>query len=378
MKVEFYKHNLELEDIKNVVEALRQPMLTTGKYVTEFENKFSEYIGLPYTIGLNSCTAALHLALLAYDVRQGDEVITTPMTFIATANAIRMVGAKPVFVDVEPDTGNIDADLIEDAVTSKTKAIIPVHYLGQMCDMIKIRQIANKYKLVIIEDSAHAVSAIRDGIRVGKLGDVACFSTYTTKELCSGEGGMLCTVDNKIANKVRMLRLHGMTNGAEDRYSKRYEHYDMEMLGWKYNMDNIHASLLVNQIDRIERLWKRREWICQRYEGAFGEMEKIGLLRVLPNSKSSRHLFTILVNKRDEFMGELQDKGIGVAVNYRPVHLMKYYKDYYGYKKGKYPVSEWIGERTISLPMYSKMDDKEVVYVIQSVIGIAKRLYLTT
>jgi len=369
MKIEFYKHTITQKDIANAVEVMNSLFLTTGETVAEFERRFSQYLGLKYTVGVTSCTAALHLSLLAYGIGLGDEVITTPMTFIATANSIIYAGATPVFIDVEPDTANINVDLIESAITSRTKAILPVHLYGQMCDMKMIRQIADRHHLIVIEDAAHAIEASRDGIRPGQLGDAACFSFYATKNITSGEGGAVSTNNEEIAEKLKKLRLHGMSKGAAERYSKRYEHWDMEMLGWKCNMSNIQAALLLNQLERIEQNWQRREDICRLYEEAFMDDPQLACLKVLPNSKSARHMFTILVppEKRDSTLWQLQARGIGVAVNYRSLHLLSYYRKTYGYKRGMFSVAEKIGDSTITLPLYPKLTDKEVQYVIQTV-----------
>ena len=369
MKVEFYKHTIGQEDIDNAAKVLNSLFLTTGETVEEFEKKFSQYLGCKCTVGVTSCTAALHLSLLGYGIGPGDEVITTPMTFIATANAVIFTGATPVFVDVEPETGNINADLIEGAITSRTKAILPVHLYGQMCDMKRLREIADKHHLVIIEDAAHAIEASRDGIRPGELGDAACFSFYTTKSITSGEGGAVSTNNRETAERLKKLRLHGMSKGAAERYAKRYEHWDMEMLGWKYNMDNIHAALLLNQLENIEKYLQRREEICRSYEEAFRNSQRVACLRVLPNSRSARHMFTILVppEKRDSVLWQLQKKGIGVAVNYRAIHLLTFYRQTYGYRNGMFPVAERIGDSTITLPLYPKLTDEEAWYVIEAV-----------
>ena len=369
MKIEFYKHNISQQDIDNVVEVMNSLFLTTGETVEEFERKFSQYLGLKYTVGVTSCTAALHLSLLACGIKPGDEVITTPMTFIATANSVIHAGATPVFVDVEPETANINADLIEGAITPKTKAILPVHLYGQMCDMRKIRKIADKHHLAVIEDAAHAIEASRDGIRPGELGDAVCFSFYATKNITSGEGGAASTNNEEIAEKLKKLRLHGMSKGAADRYSKRYEHWDMEMLGWKCNMSNIQAALLLNQLENIEKRWQRREQICQMYEEDFKEDSGVTCLKVLPNSKSARHVFTILVPppKRDKTLWQLQERGIGVAVNFRAIHLLTFYRQTFGCRRGMYPMAEKIGDSTITLPLYPKLTDEEIRYVIQTV-----------
>jgi dTDP-4-amino-4,6-dideoxygalactose transaminase len=369
MQIEFYKHNVDQQDIDNVVKVLNSLFLTHGKVVEDFENRFSQYLECKYTIGVNSCTAALHLALLAHGISAGDEVITTPMTFIASANAILHAEATPVFVDVEPDTGNLDANLIEKAITPRTKAILPVHLYGQMCDMKKIKDIADRHGLVIIEDAAHCIEGIRDGIRPGMLGDAACFSYYATKNITSGEGGAVSTNNERIAEIIGKLRLHGMSKGASERYSKRYEHWDMEMLGWKYNMNNIQAAMLLGQLESIEKNWQRREEICRRYEAAFRRNPAITCLQVLPNSKSARHLFTILVDtkKRDLILRRMQEKEIGVAINFRAIHLLAYYRHKYGFTRGMFPAAEKIGDSTITLPLYPKLREEEIDYVIKSV-----------
>ena len=369
MRVEFFRHSVSQRDIDCVVGVLNSLFLTTGEVVAEFEDRFSHYLGCRYTVGVTSCTAALHLALLASDVGPGDEVITTPMTFIASANAVLYAGAKPVFVDVERETGNINAALIEGAVTPRTKAVLPVHLYGQMCDMRSIRKIADKHHLAVIEDSAHAIEAARDGVKPGQLGDAACFSFYATKNITSGEGGAVVTNSEDMAEKLKKLRLHGMSKGASDRYSKRYEHWDMEMLGWKYNMSNIQAALLLNQLERIEDNWQRRESICRTYEDAFESNPHISLPEVLPDSKSARHLFTIQVSpdRRDDVLRQLQERGVGVAVNFRAVHLLTFYRQTFGYKRGMFAVAERIGDSTITLPLYPKLTDEEVRYVTQMV-----------
>lgn len=372
-KIEFYKHSISQKDIDNVVKVLNSLFLTTGETVKEFEEKFSQYLGCKYTVGVTSCTAALHLSLLAYGVGSGDEVITTPMTFIATANSIIHAGATPVFVDVEPETGNINANLIEGAITSRTKAILPVHLYGQMCDMKRIRELADKYHLLVIEDAAHAIEASREGVKPGELGDAACFSFYATKNITSGEGGAISTNNEEIAEKLKKLRLHGMSEGAAERYSRKYEHWDMEMLGWKFNMSNIQAALLLNQLENIEKYWQRREEICQMYEEAFKGNPEVACLRILPDSKSARHMFTILVSpqKRDRILWRLQEKGVGVAVHYRAIHLLTYYRQTYRYKRGLFPIAEKIGDSTITIPLYPKLSSAEVQYIIHTVTEVA-------
>ncbi len=374
MRIEFYKHNIDESDISRLVDVLRSIFLTTGDVVKSFEDKLAIYLGSKNVVGITSCTAALHLCLLAWEIGEGDEVITTPMSFCATANAILHAGATPVFVDVEEETGNINSELIEDVITEKTKAIMPVHLYGQLCNMQKIHEIAEKYKLVVIEDAAHAIEAQRDGVKPGNLSDCVCFSFYATKNITSGEGGAVSTNDTEKANLLNMLRLHGIDKSAIDRYTKLYQHWDMSVLGWKYNMDNIQASLLVGQLERIDKIWERRNYIWNLYEEKLSDIKGIEILKTVANSRHARHLFTILVTgkKRDSVLISLQEKGVGVAVNYRPIHLLKYYRDSFGFKEGDFPVAEKIGERTISLPLYPSLKDIEVDYIVKSLQDILK------
>lgn len=369
MKVPFYLHNLEESDIERIDNVLRSPFLTTGKVTGEFETKFAAYLEIDHVVGLTSCTMALFLALKTLGVGPGDEAITTPISFVATANTIMHAGAVPVFVDVEKETGNIDASKIEAAITERTKAIVPVHLYGQMADMKAIQAIAKKYGLLVVEDAAHAVESSRDGYRSGHLGDAAAFSFYATKNLTCGEGGALATTDADLAENLKKMRLHGMTKNAADRYhAKRYEHYDVEMLGYKCNMDNLHAALLVEQLDRLDSLNSRRQAICERYESVLGDINAVDFPKVLPGSKSARHLFTIWVDpqRRDDILWKLQEREIGVAVNFRAIHLMKLYRERFGYAEGSYPNAESISQRTITLPLYPKMSDEQVDYVLQA------------
>ena len=374
MKVDFFKHNINRRDIANAGRILNSIFLTTGATVSEFEEGLASYMRARYAVGVTSCTAALHLGLLAYGIGRGDEVITTPMTFCATSNSVLHAGATPVFVDAEPETGNIDTGLIEKKITRKTRAIMPVHLYGHMCDMKKIRALADKYKLIVIEDAAHAIEAERDSVKPGEVGDAACFSFYATKNITCGEGGAITTNSAKTADLLRMLRLHGIDRSAIDRYTKIYQHWDMPVLGWKYNMDNIQAALLTGQLQRIDGLWKKRDRLWSVYEDAISDIRGINILKTLPGSKHARHLFTILVNpvKRDAVLHELQKRTIGVAVNYRPVHLLSYYRKEFGYKEGDFPIAEDIGARTISLPLYPKLKKAEIDYVIKAVIDTIK------
>jgi len=369
MKIDFFKHNIGTKEKRDLCQVLDSIFLTTGDAVREFEKKDSKYIDRKYTIGLMSCTSALHLSMLAYGIGPGDEVITTPMTFVATATSIMHAGAKPVFVDVEPETGNLDADLIERALTNRTRAILPVHLSGNLCDMSKIKGIARKHNLVVIEDAAHAIEAQRDGYKAGELADAVCFSFYATKSITCGEGGAVSLNNKGKSDLIRKLSLHGINRGAADRYVGKYRHWEMNMLGWKCNMSNIQASLLLNQLANIEKCRAKRDEIARKYEVAFSDARGIRFPRVPKNSKSGRHLFTIWVDpkERDEALHYLQRKGIGAAVNYRAIHTLDYFKKTLGYHIGDFPVAEMIGDSTISLPLYPKLSVKETDYIIKSV-----------
>jgi dTDP-4-amino-4,6-dideoxygalactose transaminase len=301
-------------------------------------------------------------------------VITTPMTFIATSTAIIEAGAKPVFVDVEPDTGNLNASLIEAAITPRTKAIIPVHLYGQMCDMRAIRKVADKHGLFVIEDAAHCVEGMRDGIRPGELGDTACFSFYATKTLTCGEGGALVTDRDALVEKLRLLHHHGMTKTAADRHREGYQHWDMTVLGWKYNMDNIHAALLLPQLERLEENWHRRETVAQWYVQRLKECSGLSFISSKPGVRHARHLFPVWIGngRRDGIIQGLQREGVGVVVNYRAIHLLTYFRETFGFRAGVFPHAERIGNETISLPFYPAMSEKQVVVVSETLTRLLK------
>lgn len=368
-KIEFFRHNISLQDKNECLKILDSIFLTTGEIVKQFEQKFANYVKAKYAIGLSSCTDALFLALKFLGIGPCDEVITTVLSFAATSNVIEYCGAKPIFVDVEPNTGNINADLIEQAITPKTKAIVVVHLYGQMCDMKRIRKIADKYGLKIVEDAAHCIGGVRDGILVGQFGDFACYSFHAIKTITSGEGGMITTNDKNAYEWLIKARLHGMSKNAADRYTKRYEHNDMEFLGYKCNMTNIAASLLIHQLDRVNIYLKKKERIAEIYNRGFSKNKAIKIPQTLPNSIHARFLYTIWVNpkKRDWIINELQEKGIGIGVHFLPIHFLTYYKKKYGYRQGDFPLAEKIGAATISLPFYPKLTRQELRYIIKVV-----------
>lgn len=368
-KIEFYRHNLNKDDKDECLKVLDSLFLSTGLKVKEFEHNFARYLGSNYSIGVSSCTDALFLCLKYLGIKEGDEVITTPMTFMATSNTVIYCGAKPVFVDVEPTTGNIDPNLIEKAITSRTKAIIPVHLYGQMCDMKKINAIAKKYKLKVIEDAAHCIEGKRDGIRVGELSDFACFSFYAIKTITSGEGGMITTNNKNAYEWLVKARLHGMNKNAIDRYVGHFQPFEMEFLGYKANMTNIQAALLLHQLARIEKLYRRREEIAEIYDNSFGKNKNIKIIPKVKDSKHARFLYTIQVDprKRGEYITKIENAGISIAVHFKPVHLLSYYKNTFGFKEGDFPIAERIGSSTISIPFYPLLTKEETDYIVSTI-----------
>jgi UDP-4-amino-4-deoxy-L-arabinose-oxoglutarate aminotransferase len=365
--IQFYRHDLGEKELASVKRALDGVFLTAGPLTKRFEEEFADYLHCQRVVGTYSCTTALFLCLKALDIGPGDEVITTPMTFIASANAVLEAGATPVFVDVEEATGNIDISCIERAITPRTRAIIPVHLYGQMCDMKAIRRIADAHQLFVIEDSAHCVEGERDGIRPAQVSDAACFSFYATKNLTSGEGGAIATNSPVLADRLLLLRSHGMNKEAAGRYTESYRHWDMVCMGYKGNMFDIQAALLLPQLPHMDNNLNRREEISAGYREAFSPMKEIDLPTTLPGVRHAHHLFTIWVDQRDAFLERLQAQGVGVAVNYRPVHLLTYYRQRFNLREGMFPIAERIGQRTLSLPLYPGLTDEAVIHVIRAV-----------
>ena len=318
------------------------------------------------------------IALVALVGCSGDSPSANPVPTVVPAtwgiesltvsDATPYVGS-PVLVDVDRGTGNIDPAAVEAAVTDRTKAIIPVHLYGQMCDMEALRAVADRHGLFIVEDAAHSIESKWNGNAPGHYGEYACFSFYATKNITSGEGGAVTVADEKQYELVNALRLHGFNQLAVDRYTSNYEKYDIASFGWKYNMDSIHAAILIEQLKKIDAYGARRKEIFDRYTEAFSAIDGIELHTIRPEAEHAYHLLTILVDaeKRDAVMNGLQERGVGVSINFVPVHQMTYYRERFGYKGGGFPVAEEIGSRTISLPLYPKLTDEEVEYVIDSV-----------
>jgi dTDP-4-amino-4,6-dideoxygalactose transaminase len=365
--IPFFQHDLGEPELDAVREVLRGPILTTGATVERVEARLAAYLGAKHALAVTSCTGAMHIALLALGIGPGDEVITTPMTFIATSTAIIEAGATPVFVDVEEKTGNLDAGRVEAAITSRTRAILPVHLYGQMCDMRALRAIADRRGLKIVEDSAHCIEGERDGVRPGQLSDAACLSFYATKNLTCGEGGAVVCNDPALAERLHLLRLHGMTKTAYDRSREGYQHWDMVTLGWKYNMDNIHAALLLPQMDRLDATWRKREEVARRYQALLAEVPGLTWPQPLPGVKHAHHLFPVwIVNgRRDEVIVGLHERGIPTMVNYRAIHLLTYFRERFGFKPGAFPMAERIGDAAVSLPFYPSIPAEHVAAVAE-------------
>lgn len=372
----FHRPLISEDEENEIIDTLRSGWLTTSKKTRLFEEMFAEYCNAKFAIGVTSCTAGLHLSLVALDIGGDDEVITTPMTFIATANAIVQVGAKPVFVDVHPQTLNIDVSKIEEKITDKTKAIMPVHYIGLPCEMDEIMRIAKKYNLFVIEDAAHAVETVYKNKKIGSIGDLTNFSFYATKNLTTGEGGMITTQNEEWAEKLMLLRLHGMNRDAWQRYSsKGHLHYDQIYLGYKYNMFDLQAALGIHQLKKIETFLTRRQKIVEQYNAAFNDIEEIEPVFKYPESgsKNANHLYVIKIKTemlnatRDDVAMAIQEENIGIGIHFKPVHLHTYYQNLLGIKKGTFPVAEYAGDRVITLPVYPAMTDKDVNDVIYAV-----------
>jgi len=362
------------EERDEVQRTLDSGWITTGPKTRQFEANFKKYIGSKYAIAVSSCTAALHLSLAATDVNDRDEVITTPFTFAATANVIVHQGAKPVFVDIDKGTLNIDPEKIREKMTAKTKAIIPVHFAGQPCNMDEILKIARRRGVLVIEDAAHAVGAEYKGEKIGTVGDITTFSFYPIKNITTGEGGMVTTNRKKWADKIRILSLHGISSDAWKRYSSRgWWYYEIMFPGYKYNMTDIQASLGIHQLKKLPKFLEIRTRFARIYDQAFRKIPQILLARVDKKVKHAWHLYTILLNldslriNRDDFIRELYAENIGTSVHFIPLHLHPFYRKFFGYKKGDFPNAEYVYERIISLPLYPKMSQEDVYCVIEAV-----------
>jgi dTDP-4-amino-4,6-dideoxygalactose transaminase len=370
----FHRPWIDAEDEASVLDTLRSGWLTTGPKTKQFERDLAAYVGAAHCIGVNSCTAALHLALEALGVTGGDEVVTTPMTFAATANVICHCGARPVFVDVEPDTQNIDAAHIEAAITPRTKAILLVDFAGQPPDMDAIAAVAARHGLPVIEDAAHSIGAEYRGRRIGSVADLTAFSFYATKNITSGEGGAVTTNNAEWAERIQVMSLHGISRDAWKRYTTEgYRHWDIIAPGFKYNMFDVQAALLQTQFARIEKMWARRRDITRKYRAAFADMPEIGLLAERSYARHAYHLFAVMLRTerlaadRDTIMNAVQAENLGIGIHFRAVHLHPYYRERFGFVPGMFPHAEYYSDRTLSLPFFPLMTDADVDDVVAGV-----------
>ena len=371
MKIPFHKPHITQNEIDSVIETMQSGWLTMGPKTIEFENAFRAYIDSQFAISVNSATAALHLALNAVGVGNGDEVIIPTNTFIATAEAVVYSGAKPILCDVEENYHNLDINLIEQLITPRTKAIIPVHFGGNPCDMDEIKIIANHFNLKIIEDAAHALPASYKNKKIGTLSDAVCFSFYATKTLTTGEGGMVTTNNSKIAEKVRIQRLHGINGDAWKRYEQDNDwYYEVIDLGYKYNTTDIQSAIGLVQLEKLEWMRDERKMIAEKYKNAFSG--KLDFIEENIKNESSWHLFVIKIGNRDELHQKLKEKGISTSVHFIPIHKHPYYKNRFSFDNEKYPVANLVFEQSLSLPIYPGLGETEVEYIIKYVLEYAE------
>lgn len=365
---------IEEAEIEEVVRSLRAAWLGTGPKVAAFEKLIAEYKGVKHAVAVNSCTAGLHLSCLALGLQPGDEVIVPAMTFCATINAVIHSGAVPVLVDVEPDTFNMDPEQVRRSISPRTRAIMPVHFAGRACNMEALAKLAREHNLKIIEDCAHAIETQYRGQNAGTFGDCGVLSFYSTKNIVTGEGGMLLTNDSEMAARIKRLALHGMSQDAWKRFSDDgYKHYEVLEVGYKYNMMDLQAAIGMHQILRVEKYWKRRMEIWQSYNEAFADLP-ISLPAALEKgARHALHLYTILVDKkrspmtRDKFIMELHNRKIGTGVHYRAIPVHPVYQQRYGWLPEDFPVADAIGRTTVSLPLSAKLSGEDVRDVIMAV-----------
>lgn len=376
----FHKPFISEDEVNEIVDTVRSGWLSMGPKTLRFEKQFNDYIGAKRSVAVSSWTAAGHLTLEAFGLNAGDEVIVPTMTFPATAEIVCYFGAKPVIVDVEKDTLNISLKAIENAITPKTKVIIPVHYGGQPCDLDEIRELADKHGIKVLEDAAHSLPAKYKGKMIGTISDVTCFSFYATKTLSTGEGGMICTNDEEIAERCSIMRLHGINRDAWKRYSESGSwYYEVVAPGFKYNFTDLQASLGLPQLKKVNWMWESRKRIAAKYTEALKDFDTITLHTVKPDRDSSWHLFPIrlhldaLNKNRAQIISELRKQNIGVGVHFMPVHQHLYYSETFNLRDEDYPVASSVFPKLLSLPIYPGMTDENVDRVIEVLIDILNK-----
>jgi dTDP-4-amino-4,6-dideoxygalactose transaminase/lipopolysaccharide/colanic/teichoic acid biosynthesis glycosyltransferase len=369
---------IEEDDIRAVTEVMKSRWLTTGPRCVQFEQDFAQFIGARHAVAVNSCTAALHLALQAIGLGEGDEVLLPTLTFAATGEAVVYCGARPVLVDSEPDTFNLDPVQVEKAITPRTRAIVPVHFAGHPCDMERILRIARDHHLIVIEDAAHALSARYRGKMIGTLGDMTCFSFYATKNITTAEGGMVTTERDDWTEHMLRMRLHGISTDAWKRYSAEGSwRYEILAPGFKYNLTDLQAALGISQLAKCQSMWARRSALAQRYTDALSSLDAFELPSQRTDVQHAWHLYTIRVCPgelsihRNQVIEELKARGIGTSVHFIPLHLHPYYRNTWGYRPGDFRVAEDFADRCISLPLYPAMSDEDQTRVIDALTQIA-------
>ena len=362
------------EEISAVTDTLRSRWVTTGPKTREFEAEFATAVGAKHAVMVNSCTAALHLALEAVGVKADDEVVLPTMTFAATAEVVRYLNARPVLVDVRPEDHNIDVHAVERAITARTRAIIPVHYGGQCCDMDELMALGSAHRIPVIADAAHAFPCSYRGRNVGALADITCFSFYATKTITTGEGGAAVTENSAWAERMRIMSLHGISRDAWKRYTAEGSwYYEIIAPGYKYNLTDLASALGLAQLKRAEAMLARRRAIAARYDQAFGRLDAVELIRPAADRAHAHHLYMLklrpewLTLSRDSFIDQLKARGIGTSVHFIPLHMHPYYRDTYGYRPEHLPVAMDLFARSVSLPIYSAMSDDDVERVVNTI-----------
>ena len=372
------------DEIQEVTDVIKSGWITTASRCGQFEKYFAKFIGSKHALAVNSATAALHLGLESLGIGEGDQILVPTFTFTATAEIVRYLRADPVFVDCDPDTFCIDLKRLQETLLAmshkqkaRLKAVIPVHFGGHTCEIDPILEFAKKHKLKVMEDAAHAIPTRYKGRLVGAFGNVTCFSFYANKTMTTGEGGMLCTDDDKIAKRVKVMRLHGINRDVWDRFSTGASwEYDVLAPGFKYNMPDINAALGIHQLQKVELFRKKRQRIAEAYYQGLKDIPGLILPRIHCSMEDhSWYLFNVLIDRdrnssgidRNGFISEMTKRDIGTSVHYKPIHRMTYYKERYGLKPEMFPNAEWVFERCVSLPIFSAMTGDQLEYVIENI-----------
>jgi dTDP-4-amino-4,6-dideoxygalactose transaminase len=378
-QIPLFRPDIGPAEIDEVVDTLRSGWLTTGPKAQCLEREFAEAVGARHALAVNSCTAALHLALDAVGIREGDEVIVPSMTFSATANVVVHYGARPVIVDCRADTLNIDPERVEAALTPRTRAILPVHFGGHPCDMDALHALARSRGLRVIEDAAHAVPARYRGRAIGEISDLTCFSLYANKTITAGEGGILTGDDDALMRRARLMSWHGIDKQPQRGPEQGAWYYELRAAGWKYNMPDVAAAIGIHQLRRREALWRRRQHCAELYAKGLADVPELRLPHAEPDVQHAWHLYVIRLDlerlsiTRQHFIECMQEAGVGTGVHYIPLHLQPYYRDVWGCRPESYPVTTAAYEQIVSLPIHSGLEDAEVEYVVDAVKTVTAR-----